>query len=269
MVSKSISTSKKLSKVSDFDALLFTWLIPHCDDYGRMEAEPNLVKGTVVPLRKDGEKDVEKGLKNLGKSGLILLYEIDTDKYLEIVHWEEHQTFRSDRPRIMKFPPPPMAKQLGMTLDIPMDGGRHNSSEQVKLSQVKLINKEMLAALAQGFEIFYKAYPNKVAKQKALARWNKISPDAELQTKIMTALQNHKESEQWTKDDGKFIPHPATWLYQLRWEQVLPKAKPKEKKPYYKGDPMVEKNGKRYVIKNGVWLEYAGKKADEKDIEYK
>ena len=45
----------------------------------------------------------------------------------------------------------------------------------------------------------------------------------------------------------------------------LDRLKPKEivKKPFYRGDPMVEKNGKKYVIsKSGEWLLYAGKEAE-------
>lgn len=40
----------------------------------------------------------------------------------------------------------------------------------------------------------------------------------------------------------------------------------KEKKCYYAGDPVVEKNGKLYVIHDGEWLLFAG---DKKDLIYK
>ncbi len=49
----------------------------------------------------------------------------------------------------------------------------------------------------------------------------------------------------------------------------LDRLKPKEiiKKPFYQGDPIVEKHGKRYVIsKQGEWLLFAGK---DKDIEWR
>jgi len=83
----------------------------------------------------------------------------------------------------------------------------------------------------------------------------------------MTALANHIESDQWTRDDGRYIPHPTTWLNQTRYEAMLPKAKPKEKKGYYMGDPIFMKFGKRHVrLKDGRELEFAGK---EKDIEYR
>ena len=35
---------------------------------------------------------------------------------------------------------------------------------------------------------------------------------------ILTALNWQKKSEQWLKDNGQFIPYPATYLNQRRWE---------------------------------------------------
>ena len=34
----------------------------------------------------------------------------------------------------------------------------------------------------------------------------------------MEALAKQKESDQWKSDSGKFIPNPATWINQRRWE---------------------------------------------------
>lgn len=44
------------------------------------------------------------------------------------------------------------------------------------------------------------------------------------------------------------------------------KIKEKKKKLYYRGDPVIEKHGKKYVIVNGDFLEFAG---DNKDIQIK
>ena len=41
-------------------------------------------------------------------------------------------------------------------------------------------------------------------------------PEVELEISL-SALENQKKSEQWTKDRGQFIPNPATWLNQQRW----------------------------------------------------
>ena len=42
--------------------------------------------------------------------------------------------------------------------------------------------------------------------------------------------------------------------------------KPKKRKVYFQGDPVVEKDGKKFVIQNGEWKEFCG---DEKDLEIK
>ena len=38
---------------------------------------------------------------------------------------------------------------------------------------------------------------------------------------MIEKLVAYKETEQWQKDKGRFIPHPATWLNQERWQDVL------------------------------------------------
>ncbi len=114
------------------------------------------------------------------------------------------------------------------------------------------------------FEKWWKLYPNKVGKDKALKAWQRIKPDLELKRKMATAVIEHIKSDRWTRDDGGFIPHPTTWINQKRWEEVLPKPKEKPKKPHYQGMPIVIRFGKRYCLKDGEWFEFAGK---EEDIE--
>jgi len=68
-----------------------------------------------------------------------------------------------------------------------------------------------------GFEDFWKAYPRKVAKQDAERAWGKLKPDAELQRLIRASVERHKETRDWRKDGGQYIPYPATWLNGKRW----------------------------------------------------
>lgn len=70
----------------------------------------------------------------------------------------------------------------------------------------------------ERFDEFWKAYPRKSNKGGARKAWKKLSPDKELFAKIMAALEVAKKCEQWTKDRGQFIPYPATWLNQERWD---------------------------------------------------
>lgn len=38
---------------------------------------------------------------------------------------------------------------------------------------------------------------------------------------LLTAIERQKCSAQWSKDGGQYIPNPATWLNQCRWEDEL------------------------------------------------
>lgn len=63
-----------------------------------------------------------------------------------------------------------------------------------------------------GFDSFWNAYPNKTGKQDALKKWLKIKPPLQ---KILSALEWQRNSQQWQQG---FIPNPATYLNQHRWE---------------------------------------------------
>ena len=77
------------------------------------------------------------------------------------------------------------------------------------------------AADDERFVEFWKAYPNKVSKQAAAKAFAKVNWKKVEFTHVMAALENHKQSVQWTKDDGQFVPHAATWLNKERWEDEL------------------------------------------------
>ncbi len=72
----------------------------------------------------------------------------------------------------------------------------------------------------QGFDWFWFAYPRKVGKAAARSLWNKLSrgPDWPGDERIVLAIERAKRTEQWQRDGGQFIPHPATWLRQGRWD---------------------------------------------------
>lgn len=73
----------------------------------------------------------------------------------------------------------------------------------------------------RGFEAFWESYPRKIGKAKALSVWLKLNPSIELLGRILAAVRQQEKCEQWQKDSGQFIPHPATWLNQGRWDDVV------------------------------------------------
>lgn len=69
----------------------------------------------------------------------------------------------------------------------------------------------------EGFAVWYKSYPKKKSRGEAEKAWSTIKPDNELLKKMVTTLEWQKTSTQWTKENGKYIPHPATWLRAKKW----------------------------------------------------
>lgn len=68
-----------------------------------------------------------------------------------------------------------------------------------------------------GFEEFWSAYPKKKAKGDAEKAWLTMKGSEHLES-ILLGITASRKSEQWLKDGGKFIPHPATWLRSRSWE---------------------------------------------------
>ncbi len=109
MLKKLVSTSRKLANLqTDSARLLWTWLLPHTDIKGRFSAEPEVVKGYIVPrLKKMTAVKIEKYLEDMAACNLVILYKVNSDNYLEIVKFSDFQTLRSDREAGSIIPPPP------------------------------------------------------------------------------------------------------------------------------------------------------------------
>lgn len=106
----------------------------------------------------------------------------------------------------------------GADSDQPSDqrSDQPSTNERPHRKNVKKIKEYTYA----HFDTFWSAYPRKVSKRKAGASFLKIKPDEELLAKMLGALEVQKNA--WS--DPQYIPHPATWLNQRRWEDEAPTA---------------------------------------------
>jgi len=82
-------------------------------------------------------------------------------------------------------------------------------------------NKNTSPADEDLFPKFWKLYPNKKGKAAAEKAWAKLKVTPDLFNLIAQGLAKQCASLAWTKDDGQFIPHPATWLNGKRWEDEV------------------------------------------------
>lgn len=75
-----------------------------------------------------------------------------------------------------------------------------------------------MSLLDDDFDVFWANYPKKVAKAEARKAWARLKPTEPLVHEIIGALAWQRRRDDWIRDGGKFIPHPATWLRGARWE---------------------------------------------------
>ena len=71
------------------------------------------------------------------------------------------------------------------------------------------------------FERFWKLYPRKRDKLKALRAWDKLKADRKLMQTMSAALKAQMATEEWQRDNGRAIPYPSTWINNRRWEDEL------------------------------------------------
>lgn len=69
----------------------------------------------------------------------------------------------------------------------------------------------------QSFATFWACYPKHKSKGQAEKAFAKINPDEQLLTAMVAAVERAKTQDDWRKDNGKFIPYPATWLNGKGW----------------------------------------------------
>jgi hypothetical protein len=74
-----------------------------------------------------------------------------------------------------------------------------------------------------AFDDFWAAYPRKTAKGDARKAWEKAArSEPNLLALCLDALAWQTKQEQWTRDGGKFVPYPATWLNREQWSDEDP-----------------------------------------------
>jgi len=116
ILKENICTSETIDKLSAEEERFFYRLIVQCDDFGRLDARPQILRAKCFPLKTDSltNEDIMRWLKALVNVGLIELYEVDGRPYLQIVTWAKHQRMRAKE---SKYPDPSKGKIINLSSD--------------------------------------------------------------------------------------------------------------------------------------------------------
>lgn len=199
--------SEQVASVSSQWRLLFIGLWLHADREGRLLDRPVRLKAMLFPY---DDLDVDEGLGCLVNAGLITRYEGNGLRLISIPTWAKHQL--------------PHIREADSVLP-PPDDQKSSASTVLALREGKGADQEgkgtSLDALRARFDAFWSVYPRKQGKEAAWKEWLKRKPNEALAHTMIEKVQEQRQTPQWMKDSGQFIPQPRTWLSQGRWEDEV------------------------------------------------
>ncbi len=239
IIKESICTSDTIEKLSWFDEVVFYRLIVNCDDYGRFDGRSAILKSRLFPLKSGvSERSVREAVRRLESAGLVLCYQVENRPYLQLKTWDKHQQVRAKR---SKYPPYEGGALWASGAAV---GAERQEKERCKQQEdgsdchLSLSGpKEYSAQESEAFAAFWRAYPRKAARARAEAAFAKIAPDEELLARMLKAIDQQRRTQEWKKEQGRFIPYPATWLTQRRWEdETCERAEAGGEREYAEGE---------------------------------
>ncbi len=207
--------SESMGRVSRDARLCFVLLWTIADDSGRLRGNSRMLASLLFPYDDDAKKLIDKWLGELEREHCITRYQIDGDSYLQVDQWARHQ--KIDKPSASKIDPPREDSRDFARIREPSseDQGRDQGEDQ---GREGTISPKPPSGADRRFEDFWNAYPCKVGKDAARKAFDKRKPDDGLLAQMLAAVRAQIRSPAWQKDAGQFIPHPATWLTQGRWQ---------------------------------------------------
>ena len=105
IIKESICTSDSVDQLTWFEECLFYRLIVNCDDFGRYDGRPAIIKNRLFPLKEEEltVDEVTEAISHLEEADLVLIYYVGGKPYLQLRTWGNHQNIRAKK---SKYPSP-------------------------------------------------------------------------------------------------------------------------------------------------------------------
>lgn len=222
IIRDSIKTSTSLAAVSDLAERTFFRLITLMDDFGRYHGSPKTLLAACFPEGAEGLTRVrfDHALTELEEQDMVRFYSEGSRRYCYSPTWPKYQRRRASE---SKFPQPPEYKGRG---HLTADDSHVRTSAAVVEDVVGVVDDINPCASSEargcvGFDQFWEDYPKKKARGDALKAWKQTSKSRPAINVVLAAVARQKDSREWMRRDGQFIPYPATWLRAGQWDDVV------------------------------------------------
>lgn len=231
---------RKVGRLSDRAFRLWIGMLTQADDQGRLVADLEQLRVLIFGYHpKVLTRHVATARDELCGVGLIRVYRSGGADYADFPSWKDHQSI--DRAKASKLPPYE-ASSIDRDESREIEADQGSRIKDQGRDQGPRIDAALAVRAVDGFHAFWQAYPRKQAKEEARRAWAKVNPDAELQAQILEAVACQVSGADWTREGGRFIPYPASWLNGKRWTD-----QGTEGRPVVPGEPVF----KRFLERHG------------------
>jgi hypothetical protein len=221
--------NEELADIGPYAQILFIGLWQLADKEGKLEDRPRRIKASIFPYY-DPKPSIETLLNHLSEHDFIIRYKVGKLKLIIISNFIKHQSpHHTEKNSILPDPCDSPSSNRELTVNSPLLDGEYPPDSLNPDSLIPdSLNPDSLnrssddvesEKKSNGFETFWVAYPRKIAKPAALKAWksaikSKTFPGIE---KVVAAINQQKTWQQWSTNNGKYIPYATTWINQERW----------------------------------------------------
>lgn len=228
IIKESICRSDSIDSLSWFEEVLFYRLIVVCDDYGRFDGRPAVVKGSCFPLKDDiTKKQIADALEKLSTVGLVRGYEVHGKSFLQLTAWEKHQQIRA---KSSKYPSPETACNHMISDDI-------RCSRETRIENRESINGDACArevGEAIRFEDFLAAYPKGCNRYLTETEYVNLLLDGKIkEDDLVQCAANYAEFCRILGTPERYMKNAENFLKDMAFESYIPGKykKPDSQKP--------------------------------------
>ena len=178
------------------------------------------------------EHTVKRLVRELQLEGYVVLTRHTNDKG-KVVKWTWDIYETGKKAQMLKSPQVEITTSGKNQMVAKPDSGSTTCGKTASI-QITNINKDLnkqitkenkqqgdvVSEVEKMFIEFWSIYPKKVDKKGSFRAFKNIPKLKETFPGILQALEIQKQSEQWTKNRGQFIPNPTTYIHQERWLSV-------------------------------------------------
>jgi hypothetical protein len=187
-----ITTSKRWNRCDYFSQTFYMRVLTLVDDYGRYDADPELLRSHAFPFG-DPEgnpvhlQTIVSGLQTLVNKELILIYQIDGKEYLQLLRWKENARSNS------KYPEPP----------------KKDVCKQLQTIDNKCLSPSSSSSPSPSSSPAYVRTQLQADGEAALPTWAEVKTEAEMRSvpeaSAKSFFDHHQNNSLWVNQFGRLI----------------------------------------------------------------